>query len=291
MSAISSRRKEFRWAMTMMNEQQATGLLATALTRYDYPASYLNELQHYLDISQSPNILDTKKQSLLQHVLFSLSKQVPVEYLVGRALFYERYFRVTRDVLIPRFDTEILVTKVIEILRNTSPTPATIIDIGTGSGAIIVSLAIEFTKFVNNSFVAIEPSAAALAIAMKNAEEYGVAAQITFQHTADYPKDVAGNPLIPETQHVIIVSNPPYISADHFSKLPESVKAYEPHIALQEQESFIPALQSYVDLLKVAEKNVHVLLEYNDKKGQMINLFLGPQEDTSSLNEVKSTSS
>ncbi|HUX27876.1 MAG TPA: peptide chain release factor N(5)-glutamine methyltransferase [Terracidiphilus sp.] len=144
----------------------------------------------------------------------------PIQYIFGQTEFYGLPLRVTRDVLIPRPETEHLVEKVIELASRYSE--PRIVDVGTGSGAIAVALA---HKLPDAHVTAIDLSAAALAIAQENAELNGVADRIRFLH-GDLLAPVA------EEQFDIVVSNPPYVpDADHAS-LSVEVRDYEPAQAL-----------------------------------------------------------
>ncbi|MCC7303939.1 peptide chain release factor N(5)-glutamine methyltransferase [bacterium] len=259
----------------MTKNSEAISLIFQAVQQHNYPISYQGELLRFLGISTSEKReLSGEQEISLQHILVSLSKQMPVEYIVGEALFCERYFKVTRDVLIPRFDTEQLVTKSIGIANDLDD--ATIIDIGTGSGAIIVSLAKALTKFLNGRFVAMDTSSAALSIAQENAQRHQVADKIDFILADTIPTDSEKKPLIPETKYVLIVSNPPYISDENMELLPDSVKNYEPELALRKQKNFIGKLQKYINLLKENKKTIYCAFEYSNNKGAVIFRYATP---------------
>jgi release factor glutamine methyltransferase len=157
---------------------------------------------------------------------------VPVAYLVGKAWFFSLEFAVTRDVLIPRPDTETLVEFVIQHARQRPdwseagvPGPA-ILDLCTGSGAIPVALA---TRLPTAAFTATDVSAAALAVARRNAETHKVADRITFLEGDLFaPLDEAPAP----TLFHAITANPPYIPTDDVKDLPPGVRDHEPRLAL-----------------------------------------------------------
>ncbi len=144
----------------------------------------------------------------------------PVAYLVGRKEFFSLEFEVGPAVLIPRPDTETLVTACLELARP-MPEPA-IVDIGTGSGAIAVTLAKQHS---GARLAAIDLSPDALAVARRNAERHGVQGRIRFVQ-ADLLTPVAGE------RFDFILSNPPYIATEDLDKLPNGVRHYEPVIAL-----------------------------------------------------------
>jgi len=246
---------------------EAVGLLSKALLLNDYPNSYLAELTNFLGISPASSALLTPRQkNLLQHLLRALEQQAPVEYLVGEAMFFNRRFRINRDVLIPRFDTEKLVTQALELAEKVVE-PLTIIDIGTGSGVLIISLAKELATRSNIEFWATDISPAALKVAQENAGKYDVEKRIKFQLSDVYPRRLDGSPAIPKTKHVIIVSNPPYISNKQFERLPASVKNYEPALALKEQPNFLFKVWTYLDSLRSNRIMTDLFIEYNDNNG------------------------
>ena len=147
----------------------------------------------------------------------------PVAYLTGEREFYGRAFRVTRDVLIPRPETELVVSEALACLRrepSVSGSPV-VVDIGTGSGCIAITIALEQPAA---RVVATDISAPALAVAEDNARRLGAEDRITFRHGA-LLADVHG-PID------LIVSNPPYIATADRASLAVDVVSYEPAAAL-----------------------------------------------------------
>lgn len=144
----------------------------------------------------------------------------PIQYITGETEFYGLPLHVTRDVLIPRPETEHLVEKVLELAaRYTAPR---IVDVGTGSGAIAVALA---HNLPHAQITAIDISASALTLARQNAEHNGVAARIRF-----LPGDLLA-PVIAE-RFDIVASNPPYVPSTDRASLAVEVRDYEPAVAL-----------------------------------------------------------
>jgi release factor glutamine methyltransferase len=144
----------------------------------------------------------------------------PIQYITGETEFYGLPFKVDRNVLIPRPETEHLVEKVLALTaRFERPR---IVDVGTGSGAIAVALA---HKLPAASITAIDVSEAALAVARGNAKRNGVADRIQF---------IEGNLLTPVSgqQFEIVVSNPPYVAESDRASLSVEVRDYEPSLAL-----------------------------------------------------------
>jgi len=148
---------------------------------------------------------------------------MPVQYIIGEQEFMSLPFKVTPDVLIPRSDTEILVEHIIEKYKNADEIE--IMDIGTGSGCIAVSLA----YYLRSQVTAVDISPKALDIAQWNAKINGVENKMTF-----IQKDIlSGFPEnIKEASFDVIVSNPPYIQSHVIGQLQREVKDYEPRLAL-----------------------------------------------------------
>lgn len=153
----------------------------------------------------------------LDTIVEELRSGRPVQYVLGKAEFCEMEFEVAEGVLIPRPETEELVYRIAEIAKR----GAKILDIGTGSGAIAISLA----KLIKESeVVAIDISPKALAIAKRNAEKLG--AQVEFIEA-----DALGD-LSHLGEFDVIVSNPPYIPQNDIVDMRKNVVDFEPHTAL-----------------------------------------------------------
>lgn len=146
----------------------------------------------------------------------------PVAYLVGQREFYSLSFAVNGHVLIPRPETEHLVSEALDRLPAKSTEPLNVCDVGTGSGAIAVCLA----KYLPQATItAIDISPNALDVARSNAENHKVSERIEFRQ-ADLLSQVQGEVFD------AIVSNPPYISETELAAVPDSVKKFEPRQAL-----------------------------------------------------------
>ena len=145
----------------------------------------------------------------------------PVAYLVGSREFFSLPFTVTKDVLIPRPETEGLVVRSLDLLKSAAA--PRIADVGTGSGAIAVTLAKQLPQA---TLVATDIAPAALAVAKANAERHGVAERIAFVES-----DLLADPRAAGPWDVI-VSNPPYVRDDEYPALPRDVRDHEPKTAL-----------------------------------------------------------
>lgn len=167
--------------------------------------------------------LSPEERDLFKSLIRRRAAREPVAYITGAREFYGLTYRVNPDVLIPRPDTEHLVAAVLAVLPAVDPAaPLRVLDLGTGSGAIAVTLAHERP---GHCYVATDRSPAALRVAAENARTHGVADAVVF---------CCGNwtaPLAGPAFH-IIVSNPPYIGDDEWADLAPEVSDFEPRHAL-----------------------------------------------------------
>ncbi len=150
----------------------------------------------------------------------------PVAYLVGYKEFYSATFEVNPDVLIPRPETEHLVVDALDRAKELAAggKQLQVVDVGTGSGAIAVSVAKHFAKC---HVTAVDISPAALDVARRNAQRHALA--------DDRIQFVQGDLLSwckPDQQFDLILSNPPYVSPEEFQSLAKSVRDFEPKLAL-----------------------------------------------------------
>jgi release factor glutamine methyltransferase len=170
-------------------------------------------------------IVDEPTRTKFRDLVKRRAEGMPVAYLLGRREFYSLNFAVTPDVLIPRPETEFAVIAVLDRLkeRPVDAPPARVIDIGTGSGAIAVTVA----KHAPTALVtAVDISPAALAVARTNAEGNGVSEQLTFVESDLF------SAVPPELRFDMVVSNPPYVSRSEGEKLSPEVRNHEPQRAL-----------------------------------------------------------
>lgn len=178
----------------------------------------LKKSREYLMIYDNKEVENIDRDRYIKNVKRLILGE-PLQYITGIQEFMKLNFLVTKDVLIPRPDTEILVEEVIRKAENI-PNPV-ILDLCTGSGAIAVSLA----KYIKNVHIcAVDISSKALEIAKKNAELNGVKNNIEFIESNLFDK-------IKERKFDIIVSNPPYIETETIKTLSKDVQS-EPKIAL-----------------------------------------------------------
>lgn len=186
------------------------------------------------------------------------AEHIPLQYLTGEQEFMGIPFRVTRDVLIPRQDTELLVELALPFCKG-----GKVLDLCTGSGCILVSLAKNTTL---SRAVGADISTAALAVAKDNADRQGVSAEFV---ESDLFASVEGT-------FDVIVSNPPYITKEEMKELMPEVLEHEPHLALYGGED---GLAIYRRLVPDAKKHLghggRLLVEIGCGQGEAVSgLFL-----------------
>ena len=171
----------------------------------------------------------------LDDAIKRLNAGEPVQYIVGNVDFYGNIIEVNKNVLIPRFETEELVSKTIEYLNKYFNKKLDIVDLGTGSGCIAISI----KKELDCNMDAVDISNDALEVAKRNATNNNV--DINF-YLGDMLKPL-------NKKYDCIISNPPYIS--HDEKIMELVKNNEPHTALYADDN---GLYFYKEILSNAAK-------------------------------------
>ena len=164
-----------------------------------------------------------------------LLKKYPIQYLIGYVNFYGYKIYVNKNVLIPRYETELLVEKTIKYAKKMFNEKVNILDLGTGSGAIAVAL----NKELNSSVTGVDISKKALKIASKNVIDNNCDVELINGNLFNKIKGT----------YDIIISNPPYISKDE--KIMDCVDKYEPHLALYAKDN---GLYFYKEILKKAKK-------------------------------------
>lgn len=180
--------------------------------------AHVLQKNHAYLIGHGEDVLTGDQVEQYAALLARAEKQEPIPYLVGYAPFYGREFVVSPAVLIPRPETEQLVEKI----SQHKPTPAHLVDVGTGSGCIAVTLACLLPQ---TQVTAVDVSPEALAVAQANARRQGVADRVQFVQGSL----LASVPAAPD----LIVANLPYITDDEWQTLDDGVKWYEPAGALR----------------------------------------------------------
>ncbi len=149
----------------------------------------------------------------------------PVAYLVGAREFFSRSFKVSSEVLIPRPETEFVITTLLDCARQSggAAQPFRIVDVGTGSGILAITAALELPQ---SQVTALDISPAARAIAEENAATHGVLKRVEFVQS-----DICSS-LPAERSWDFVISNPPYVSHAELAGLAKDVRDFEPSLAL-----------------------------------------------------------
>ena len=177
----------------------------------------LNRSKEEILVNLNKNI-NEKEISLFKEYLKRRIKNEPMAYILEEKEFWSKKFKVSKDTLIPRPETELLVDKLLKIYRGKK---ISILDIGTGSGCIIISLISELNKSIG---AGIDISKKAILIAKKNATKYNLSNRIKFLN-----KSFEG---LVNKRYDLIVSNPPYIERKDIKNLSDDIKKFEPRMAL-----------------------------------------------------------
>lgn len=172
-----------------------------------------------IDIVTDPHRVLTEEQIAgVEALVLRREAREPVSHIVGYKNFWTLQLAVTPSVLTPRPETELLVATVIE--NTFADAPLDVLDLGTGSGAILLSILTDRPEYAG---VALDASLGALAVAQINADALGLANRITFKH---------GEWEDAEGVFDVVVSNPPYIRSGEIDLLEPEVARYEPRLAL-----------------------------------------------------------
>ncbi len=190
---------------------EAESLLAHALR--------VERLEIYLNPER---VLSLKERARYRELVRQRRAGTPLTHLLGTAQFMNTTLKVNRSVLIPRVETEELVEHILHDFGPSAPAQRlSVLDLGTGSGAIAVALAKEWPQAC---VLAVDISKEALKLARENAQSNGVAGRVFFL-CCDWFSAVHG-------EFDLIVSNPPYIPSEEWERLPEEVREHEPRQAL-----------------------------------------------------------
>jgi release factor glutamine methyltransferase len=224
-------------------------------------ALFIMEKLYGLDLTK---VLTTEhvhdfQESTLAAIVQRVNSHEPLQYIFQEAYFFGMTFYVAPAVLIPRPETEQLIELVVAAIGNEQG--AALLDVGTGSGCIAISLA----KSLSHAQVyAMDISDAALSIARKNAD--------TLQTTVLFDKYDALSDALPYRNLSAIVSNPPYVMRSEMQKMDVNVVAYEPHLAL-----FVPDDDALIFYKAIADQAKTILapdgkifVEINEQLGQAV---------------------
>lgn len=217
-----------------------------------------------IDLAVNPNI-EVENNTLILEALEQLKQDVPIQYIIGKTDFFGLPFKVNNNVLIPRPETEELVSWIINCHSEQSEesTKLNVLDIGTGSGCIAIALA---KNLPNASVYAIDVSEKALEVAKKNADLNEV--QVEFIK-ADILKFFDPKGVLVSQKFDIIVSNPPYVRELEKNLMKPNVVDNEPHLALFVKDNnpllFYKAISEYAN--KSLNENGQIFFEINEYLG------------------------
>ena len=214
---------------------------------------YLHNLKR-VDVALNPNFeLSDAEVEKWNTILADLQQEKPIQYITGEAWFYGLRFEVNENTLIPRPETEELVEWILNSPITQHPTPFTILDIGTGTGCIPISLK---TNLPKENVSAIDVSEKALEVAKRNAVSNKV--DISFIQADILEVEDLSQLQSPITHYPspynIIVSNPPYVRNLEKEEIKKNVLEYEPHLALFVEDT--DALLFYRKIAQLALKNL-----------------------------------
>jgi release factor glutamine methyltransferase len=206
--------------------------------------------------------LNQREREVFKDLLKRRARHEPIGYILGRKEFYSLSFKVDKDVLLPRPETELLVDLVLQAFPGDLSVRG--LDIGTGSGCIVVSIQKNRPNFELEAW---DISERALALAEHNARENELVS-IKFKKV-DILRE--GSSLTSAEKLDFIVSNPPYISIHEQKSLPSSVVNYEPHIALFAEEEGLAFYSHFAKLGKIYLKSGgKIFLEIGHSQGSAI---------------------
>ncbi|MEZ4842246.1 MAG: peptide chain release factor N(5)-glutamine methyltransferase [Flavobacteriaceae bacterium] len=250
----------------------------TFLTELDgqYPKEEINSFFHLLvnhtlhlnkiEVALNPNFdVNNDVAEYFKNALAELKTEKPIQYIIGSTKFYGLPFTVNENTLIPRPETEELVDWIVKDAQKTNLQPTTILDIGTGSGCIAISLA---KNLPSAEVYAIDISEKALQVAKQNAKQNGVTVHFI---EADILSSDTNLNTTKDLRFDIIVSNPPYIRNLEKVEIKKNVLDYEPHTALFVNDE--NPLIFYKAIADFAKKNLK-------KEGKLyleINQYLGKE--------------
>ncbi|MCH2309634.1 MAG: peptide chain release factor N(5)-glutamine methyltransferase [SAR202 cluster bacterium] len=219
-------------------------------------------LRHVLKIDRATmfsnleNILDSKQENDIAELVQRRLANEPLSYITGTREFYSLDFQITSAVLIPRQETETLVDEVIKIAKEN---PLKIVDVGTGSGAIAIALAVNLPLA---KIIATDISVDALHVAESNTKMNDVFSRINLKQ---------GNLLDVLDEKVdVIVSNPPYIPSNQIEHLQPEVKK-EPHIALDGGSDGLEYIRKLIgNCSEKLNNNGHIFIEIDPSQSEEV---------------------
>ena len=215
-----NRRQAITKACLLLRRQGKEESLARFLLMY-----MLDESTQLFSNSFSEQMSKENENKYFSLIEKHIKEDVPLSHLVGFEYFYDRKFKVTKDVLSPRMETEELIYRVVEYVKSTKKNNLKILDLCTGSGIIAITLKKELSQF-SIDVVASDISEEAIKVAKENAQSHDATTKFI---QSDIFNNIAD-------KFDIIVSNPPYIDRKDEVTMQDNVLNYDPHLALFAEE-------------------------------------------------------
>jgi release factor glutamine methyltransferase len=228
--------------------------------------SHLINVPREIIYSKLKENLPSNKTEELQKLVNRRAKKEPIAYILNNKEFWSTNFYVDRSVLIPRPETEVLIDLILSHINNKN-NYFSILDIGTGSGCILISL---LKELISAKGIGVDKSSKAIAIANKNSVSQQVNNRATF-------KNLNLEEIKFDKKFDIIVSNPPYLPDVSLKNLNPDIKLYEPKIALQGGVQGVDFLYKIINLaskilkingllaLEIGDNQFHILAKYLNK--------------------------
>ena len=228
-----------------------------------------NDIEYLKKYIKEENLDD----NYYEYALKELKKGKPIQYIIGNVNFYGNIINVDKNVLIPRFETELLVDLTIKKIKKYFPQKKVdIIDLGTGSGCIAISL----KKELNCHITALDISKEALFLAQKNAKNNNATIEFINTDMTTYK----------EKKYDVIISNPPYIKEEE--EIMEIVKNNEPHLALYAKDDGLYFYKKIIDNIPDITKDKYLIcFEIGEKQANDIIKYTNEHLDNVNITKEK----
>ncbi len=242
------------------NKLRFKGVLSHRLDSELILSKILKKSREEIIINLDRNI--TSKESVIfQRFIKRRIKKEPIAYLLGEKEFWSKIFIVNKDTLIPRPETELMIDKIIKLYEKKR---VNILDIGTGSGCIIISL---LSELKNSIGTGVDISNRAIQVAKKNKKKYKISNRLKLLQRS------FNN--INNCKFDLIVSNPPYIDKRFLNRLEDDVQKYEPIIALDGGKDGLDVIEKVIYKAKYLLKiNGRLALEIGNKQFRQVSRIL-----------------
>lgn len=229
-------------------------------------------LQHVLGrdrtfiVTHAEDLITPAEQESFRECVARRAEGEPLQYITGRQAFFGLDFEVTKEVLIPRPETELLVETALALVDE-GPAPS-ICDVGTGSGCIAVALLHENPRA---TAIGIDLSIEAIAVARRNAARHSVAGRISFLVADCLSALETGKPIFD-----LVVSNPPYVAASALNGLQREVRDHEPRLALTPGVDGLTIIRRLLlDSGAFVKAGGHLLMEIGFDQGEAVGRLIG----------------